>query len=238
MDGRLRPFTLRLSTPPARSSSGNRVRDFSCRASDWPTVLHEKWVFRVGAGWFDNIEHLNNWTILNLMPPKSGSLVTQSVTDAFSTIPVSNADGTTTNVTHAHFSRRFACADPERSIPGEDAAPDRGRRWRRRTSRMATSGSGISTSSANCRTVSPGPSDTSAIRARTMATALGITTMRGLRRIRTFSRGGPSSSITIRRCPNSASRPSARFAIWTATATPSTTLCKPRSTSVSPRACR
>jgi hypothetical protein len=58
----------------------------------------EKWVVRVGAGWFDNIEHLNNWTILNLMPPKSGSLVTQQVTDAFQTIPVSNADGSSTNV--------------------------------------------------------------------------------------------------------------------------------------------
>jgi hypothetical protein len=58
----------------------------------------EKWVIRAGAGWFDNIEHLNNWTILNLMPPKSGSLVSQSVTDPFSTIPVSNADGSTTNV--------------------------------------------------------------------------------------------------------------------------------------------
>jgi hypothetical protein len=58
----------------------------------------EKWVIRAGVGWFDNIQHLNNWTILNLMPPKSGSLVTQSVTDAFSTVPISNADGTTSNV--------------------------------------------------------------------------------------------------------------------------------------------
>jgi len=58
----------------------------------------DKWVVRVGAGWFDNIEHLNNWTILNLMPPKSGSLVSQAVTDPFQTIPVSNADGSTTNV--------------------------------------------------------------------------------------------------------------------------------------------
>src|SRR5262249_7465904 len=57
----------------------------------------EKWVLRAGAGWFDNIEHLNNWTILNLMPPKSGSLVSQAVTDAFSTIPITNADGSTTN---------------------------------------------------------------------------------------------------------------------------------------------
>jgi hypothetical protein len=41
----------------------------------------EKWVFRVGAGWFDNIQHMNNWTIMNLMPPKSGSLLYSSVTD-------------------------------------------------------------------------------------------------------------------------------------------------------------
>jgi hypothetical protein len=51
----------------------------------------------VGAGWFDNIEHLNNWTILNLMPPKSGSLVTNAITDPFQTIPIGNADGSTTN---------------------------------------------------------------------------------------------------------------------------------------------
>lgn len=58
----------------------------------------EKWVVRVGAGLFDNIQHMNTWTILNLMPPKSGSLLYQSVTDALPTIPVSNADGTTTNI--------------------------------------------------------------------------------------------------------------------------------------------
>ena len=58
----------------------------------------EKWVLRAGAGWFDNIQHLNNWTILNLMPPKSGSLVTQSVTDAGTPVPIGNLDGTTTNV--------------------------------------------------------------------------------------------------------------------------------------------
>src|SRR6266566_1883796 len=58
----------------------------------------DKWVVRVGGGWFDNIEHLNNWTILNLMPPKSGSLVSNAITDAFQTIPIGNADGSTTNV--------------------------------------------------------------------------------------------------------------------------------------------
>jgi hypothetical protein len=63
----------------------------------------DKWVVRVGAGWFDNIEHLNNWTILNLMPPKSGSLVSTTITDAFQTIPVGNADGSTTNVPTRKF---------------------------------------------------------------------------------------------------------------------------------------
>ena len=41
----------------------------------------DKWVVRVGAGYFDNIMHQNNWTILNLMPPKSGSNNFDSVTD-------------------------------------------------------------------------------------------------------------------------------------------------------------
>lgn len=30
----------------------------------------DKWVVRTGAGLFDNINHLNAWTIFNLMPPK------------------------------------------------------------------------------------------------------------------------------------------------------------------------
>jgi hypothetical protein len=41
----------------------------------------DKWVIRTGAGWFDNINHLNTWTIFNLMPPKSGSLQFNSVTE-------------------------------------------------------------------------------------------------------------------------------------------------------------
>jgi hypothetical protein len=52
----------------------------------------DKWVLRVGAGWFDNINHQNTWTILNLMPPKSGSLLYNSVTDEVSVINVPGAD--------------------------------------------------------------------------------------------------------------------------------------------------
>jgi hypothetical protein len=56
----------------------------------------DKWVIRAGAGWFDNINHLNTWTIFNLMPPKSGSLQFTSITDPLgATVPTVGADGTT-----------------------------------------------------------------------------------------------------------------------------------------------
>jgi hypothetical protein len=38
-------------------------------------------VVRTGAGWFDNIDHMNTWTILNLNPPLSGSERYTGVTD-------------------------------------------------------------------------------------------------------------------------------------------------------------
>lgn len=58
----------------------------------------DKWVIRTGAGWFDNINHLNTWTIFNLMPPKSGSLIFQSVTDVAQTIPVTGGNGQPVNL--------------------------------------------------------------------------------------------------------------------------------------------
>ncbi len=53
----------------------------------------DKWVIRSGAGLFDNINHLNTWTIFNLMPPKSGSLIFNSVTDVAQNIPVTGGTG-------------------------------------------------------------------------------------------------------------------------------------------------
>ena len=38
----------------------------------------DKTVIRMGAGWFDNIQHLNTFTIFNLMPPKAGSQAYQT----------------------------------------------------------------------------------------------------------------------------------------------------------------
>ena len=68
----------------------------------------EKWVFRLGAGWFDNINHVNTWTIFNLMPPKSGSLQFTSVTDIARRIPVTAPDGSTVQLT----TRRYRAGQP------------------------------------------------------------------------------------------------------------------------------
>jgi hypothetical protein len=64
----------------------------------------EKWVFRIGAGWFDNINHMNTWTILNLNPPKAGSLNYESVTVPARTVAVVGADGNTYNLQTRRFS--------------------------------------------------------------------------------------------------------------------------------------
>jgi hypothetical protein len=67
-----------------------------------------KWVFRLGAGWFDNINHTNTFTIFNLMPPKSGSLQYDSVTDLAETVnaPASNGQ------TYALRTRRYRAGSP------------------------------------------------------------------------------------------------------------------------------
>lgn len=58
----------------------------------------DKWVIRTGAGWFSNLMHWNAFTILNLNPPKSGSLLFQQVTDPVRTVPVQGADDVNYNV--------------------------------------------------------------------------------------------------------------------------------------------
>jgi hypothetical protein len=58
----------------------------------------DKWVLRIGAGWFDNINHLNTFTILNLNPPKAGSQVYQTSMQPARAISVAGANGQTYNV--------------------------------------------------------------------------------------------------------------------------------------------
>ena len=72
----------------------------------------DKWVIRTGVGWFDNLNHQNNWTILNLNPPKSGTLQFQSVMDPVGDVSVPGADGVTYPVT----TRRFRPGTPILSL--------------------------------------------------------------------------------------------------------------------------
>jgi hypothetical protein len=54
-----------------------------------------KWVVRAGAGYFDNLMHMNNFTVLNLMPPKSGSNVFFSATQNAQTVSLTTPAGRT-----------------------------------------------------------------------------------------------------------------------------------------------
>ena len=54
----------------------------------------EKWVLRVAAGYFDNIMHWNNWSILNLNPPLAASTFFIQATKPAQTVMVTLPDGT------------------------------------------------------------------------------------------------------------------------------------------------
>jgi hypothetical protein len=49
----------------------------------------ENWVIRSGAGWYANAQQLNNFSILNLQPPLSGTFGFLQVTDVAQVIPYS-----------------------------------------------------------------------------------------------------------------------------------------------------
>jgi hypothetical protein len=75
----------------------------------------DKWVFRIGAGWFDNIQHTNTWTIFNLMPPKAGSQVYLTSMQPAMTVQAPGADGNTYNIQtqrYAPGSNRLTLDDP------------------------------------------------------------------------------------------------------------------------------
>jgi hypothetical protein len=105
--------------PPQLGDAGNislykqDVRFFMPRLGiAWRPM--EKWVFRIGAGYFDNIFHWNNYTILNLNPPKSGSLLFQQVTDTAQRLTITGADGMPYNV------QTRVIRDPSRAITLND----------------------------------------------------------------------------------------------------------------------
>ena len=84
----------------------------------------DKWVVRSGFGWFANAQQLNNFSILILMPPKSGTFGFNQVTDAAQVIPYSYG-GTNYNIQ----TRRFRAGNPVLTLdtlfPGVGTGPAR-----------------------------------------------------------------------------------------------------------------
>jgi hypothetical protein len=62
----------------------------------------DKWVIRTGAGWFANAQQMNNMTILNLQPPKSGTFAFNQITDTAGVIQYEYA-----GITYPLQTRRF-----------------------------------------------------------------------------------------------------------------------------------
>ena len=79
----------------------------------------EKSVIRMGAGWFDNIQHLNTFTIFNLMPPKAGSQAYQTSYVAAQSVPVNAANGQTINLQTFRYAPTSPVLTFERSVPDQ-----------------------------------------------------------------------------------------------------------------------
>ncbi|MSV28055.1 MAG: carboxypeptidase regulatory-like domain-containing protein [Bryobacterales bacterium] len=63
----------------------------------------EKWVIRTGAGWFDNIQHQNTFTIFNLMPPKAGSQAYLTSMQPAGTTNITGANGQVFPITSQRY---------------------------------------------------------------------------------------------------------------------------------------
>ncbi len=86
--------------------------------------LTEKWVIRSGVGWFANAQQFNNWTILNLMPPRSGSLSFTTVTDVAQTFPYTYG-GKTYTVQTRKYRPGTTIIPIDNAFPGSGTAPAR-----------------------------------------------------------------------------------------------------------------
>jgi hypothetical protein len=84
----------------------------------------EKWVVRSGFGWFANAQQLNNFSILILMPPKSGTFGFSQVTDVAQVIPYVYA-GQTYNTQTRKFRDNTPILILDNLFPGSGTAPAR-----------------------------------------------------------------------------------------------------------------
>jgi hypothetical protein len=77
----------------------------------------DKWVIRGGAGRFANVQQLNNYTILNLQPPTSGTIGFFQSTQTASTIPFDYA-GTTYQIETRKFTPGSTILTLDNAFPG------------------------------------------------------------------------------------------------------------------------
>jgi hypothetical protein len=84
----------------------------------------EKWVVRTGFGWFANPQFLNNFTILNLMPPRSGTFDFTQVTDTALSIPYSYA-GRTYTISTRKIREGTSVITLDNLYPGSVTSPSR-----------------------------------------------------------------------------------------------------------------
>ncbi|MFN0170127.1 MAG: TonB-dependent receptor domain-containing protein [Bryobacteraceae bacterium] len=79
--------------------------------------LTDRWVLRMGGGWFVNAQHLDNYQILSRAPPRSGNLTFQYVEDTAQVIPYAYA-GQTYNISTRAVRPGTLTITPENVYPG------------------------------------------------------------------------------------------------------------------------
>jgi len=84
----------------------------------------DKWVIRSGAGWYANAQQLNNFSILNLQPPLSGTFGFLPVTDIAQVFPVSYA-GQSYNLQTRRFRPGSTVLTLDSPFPGQGTAAAR-----------------------------------------------------------------------------------------------------------------
>jgi hypothetical protein len=84
----------------------------------------EKWVIRTGAGWYANAQQLNNFSILNLQPPLSGTFGFFAVTDPAQIISYEYA-GRTYNLQTRRFRPGSQILSLDNAFPGQGTAAAR-----------------------------------------------------------------------------------------------------------------
>ena len=123
--------TLRLGAPPIMIPAPGQ--DFNLYNTDnryfMPRLglayrATDQWVIRSGFGWFANAQHLSNFTILSLQPPKSGTFGFNQVTDVAQVLAYEYA-GQTYGIQTRRFRPGLPVLTLDNAFPGQGTAAAR-----------------------------------------------------------------------------------------------------------------